>query len=490
MVKKYTAVHGEALPVCMPEEAGLKSSCVRRFVERCDRENIRLSSFILMRDGKKFAEAYYAPYHRDSFISVHSLSKAFTSMGFGIAVSEGIIRAEDTVGEVFRDEIEAMGLPERPEFASWTFDNLLKMSAGCLRLAPVDGEKERDYIRTFLTRVSEDAPGKTFRYDWLCTYMCSAALKKKGVDLEAYLQEKLFDPLGIGGCHWLRDFRGTPTGGFGISVFTEAIAKFGELIRNDGVYEGRQILPADWVRLATTKRIDNRETSPYKDWRAGYGYQFWMCDNGSFRGDGAMGQLCIINREKRTVFAVNAFLDDMQPELDALFEEILEPMGDAALPADPEGAEALGAFLKTLKRPELPMTEDTGAVLASPLTVTGTKEHFGAYRVTADSERFIFEGDDLRQELFHQHAHPVRIEILRGPIRRETVPYEIHMGDPEVKIETERYAGYSVTEEGVEARVFMTEFMTDLRFLIRKDGDALSFTAEDVHDLQKIRKLL
>ena len=77
MVKKYTAVHGEALPVCMPEEAGLKSSCVRRFVERCDRENIRLSSFILMRDGKKFAEAYYAPYHRDSFISVHSLSKAF-----------------------------------------------------------------------------------------------------------------------------------------------------------------------------------------------------------------------------------------------------------------------------------------------------------------------------------------------------------------------------------------------------------------------------
>lgn len=112
-----------------------------------------------------------------------------------------------------------------------------------------------------------EAPGEVFRYNTIATYMLSASLKARGIDLEDYLQEKLLTPMGVTGTHWQRDCRGTCTGGFGFCLFPEVIAKLGVLILQDGVWEGRQLVPKEYLALATRTQISKpgrRAASPQR----------------------------------------------------------------------------------------------------------------------------------------------------------------------------------------------------------------------------------
>jgi CubicO group peptidase (beta-lactamase class C family) len=82
------------------------------------------------------------------------------------------------------------------------------------------------------------------------------------------------------------------------------------------VWNGKQIVPAAWIAQATARQTSNG-SSPNSDWEQGYGYQFWRCRHGAFRGDGAFGQFCVVMPEQDTVVAITSGTRDLQGVLDS-----------------------------------------------------------------------------------------------------------------------------------------------------------------------------
>ena len=190
----------------------------------------------------------------------------------------------------------------------------------------------------------EREPGSLFVYNTAATYMLSAILQKlTGQTLLDYLTPRLFDPLGIVGATWETCPRGISTGGFGLNIKTEDIAKFGQLYLQQGAWNGQQLLSPEWIDEATRKHIDNDNVAV--EWRQGYGYQFWRCRHNAYRGDGAFGQFCIVLPEKDLVVAITSGTNDMQGVMDGIWEIILPALAGEALPESKTEHERLLARL-------------------------------------------------------------------------------------------------------------------------------------------------
>ncbi|MBW7461807.1 serine hydrolase, partial [Paenibacillus sepulcri] len=147
----------------------------------------------------------------------------------------------------------------------------------------------------------EHEPGTHFVYNSGATYMLSAILQKvTGQTLLEYLQPRLIEPLGIKGAAWDVCPRGINVGGWGLNVTTEDIARFGQLYLQKGMWNGQRLLTEEWIAEATSSQISNGDGG-VNDWAQGYGYQFWRCRHGVYRGDGAFGQFCIVMPEQDAV---------------------------------------------------------------------------------------------------------------------------------------------------------------------------------------------
>jgi hypothetical protein len=181
--------------------------------------------------------------------------------------------------------------------------------------------------------------------------MLSAIIQRlTGTTLLEYLRPRLLTLLGIEQATWETCPRGINTGGYGLSVTTDAIARFGQLYLQKGVWQGAQLLPEAWVAAASTAQVAN-PNEPNIDWRQGYGYQFWRCRHGAYRGDGAFGQYCIIMPEQDAVLAITSGLGDMQPPLDLVWKYLLPAMQPTPLREDRAAQAALEHKLAHLVLP-------------------------------------------------------------------------------------------------------------------------------------------
>lgn len=468
---------GKPLPRITPEEAGVHAADIAQFVDDFAAKGLRIHTFLLVKDGKVYAEGYFKPYAPEQFQQVFSLSKSFTSTAFGIARAEGKIALEERVIDVFADEVKAAGITPSKELAALTFHDVLRMSTG-----QPEEQHGADLVTTFLKVPFTEMPGEKFRYNTMATYMCSAALKKKGIDLEAYLQEKLFDPMGISGLHWLRCAKGICTGGFGLSQLPEVIAKFGILVLNDGVWEGKRLIPHDWIELATHKRMENADTSNDIDWIQGYGYQFWMCHDGSFRGDGAYGQYCVMNREKNTVLAMTAYVDNMQNELNVYLEGLLPKMQNAPLPADPAADRELAKKLAALEAYIVPAKDDGSAVPEEMRTLCVPDPDQG--KETA-GYTILPDGETLKLSL-----HACKIKIKRGALRfYANVPYKMTLWGGGADTVTNAVMGWGMDGGKLVIRYMPLEYLEDLTIEVWMENGKVCARALDAHNPAEQREV-
>jgi hypothetical protein len=204
-------------------------------------------------------------------------------------------------------------------------------------------------------------PGTHFLYNTSATYMLSAIVQRAtGQTVLDYLRPRLFEPLGIDDPTWGTSPQGISLGGYGLSVRTEDIAKFGQLYLQKGQWQGKQLLPAAWVEAATARQTSNG-SNPQSDWDQGYGYQFWRSRHGAFRGDGAFGQYCVVLPEQDAVVAITSGVRDMQAVLNLVWDVLLPAMKAEPLPEDATTQESLRKRLAglTLKTPDGPATNAT-----------------------------------------------------------------------------------------------------------------------------------
>ena len=334
------------LPRSTPEEQGISSLAILSLIEVADRDVHSLNSFMLVRHGHVVAEGWWAPFSAETPHSLYSLSKSFTSTAIGMAVAEGKISLDDEVLKFFPDLAPA---DPSVNLKQMRIRDLLSMSAGHDKEVQLREVKEQ--TKAFLAHPVAFKPGTHFLYNTPASYMLSAILQKvNGEKTVDYLRPRLFEPLGIANPIWEESPEGVTQGGYGLNIRTEDIAKFGQLYLQKGEWNGKQLIPADWVERATSRQTSNG-SNPKSDWDQGYGYQFWRCRNGCFRGDGAFGQYCIVMPEQDAVIAITSGLGDMQSVMNLVWEKLLPALQSGPMSANTESQEKLKKTLAGLKLP-------------------------------------------------------------------------------------------------------------------------------------------
>ncbi len=342
-VRTSAAPSAATLPRSTPESQGISSAAILGFVEEADRKVDSLHSVMIVRHGHVVAEGWWAPYAAGTPHELYSLSKSFTSTAVGLAVAEGKLSVDDPVLKFFPEDAPA---EPSANLKSMRVSDLLRMSAGHEKEIPIS--RELLTPKAFLAQPVPFKPGTRFLYNTPATFMLSAIVQKvTGQSVRDYLEPRLFAPLGIEKPTWDTNTQGVSLGGYGLYVRTEDIARFGQLYLQKGKWNGQQLLPASWVEAATARQTSNG-SSPTSDWDQGYGYQFWRCRHGAYRGDGAFGQYCIVMPEQDAVIAITSGLGDMQAVLNLVWDRLLPAMQPKRLSADKAAQQQLVSRLAGL----------------------------------------------------------------------------------------------------------------------------------------------
>lgn len=323
------------LPRSSPELQGISSAAIRDFVETADRQVTTMHSFMIARHGHVIAEGWWKPESPEKPHIMWSLSKSFMSTAIGLVVGDGLLSVDDLV------------LPFFPEYAPaepsdklrlMRVRDLLTMTTGHdTEPRPVPGVA---WELAFLAHPVPHKPGTHFLYNSAASHMLSAILQKvTGQTMLDFLRPRLFEPLGIQNPHWESSPQGVTVGGWGLHIRTEDIARFGQLYLQKGQWNGRQLVPEEWIEQATSKQVSNG-SNPASDWDQGYGFQFWRCRHNAYRGDGKDGQFCVVLPDFDAVVAMTAETGDLQGQLALVWDKLLPAFHESPLPAN-EHEEAL-----------------------------------------------------------------------------------------------------------------------------------------------------
>lgn len=290
-----------------PEAQGMDSEKLLRVIPFIIQNLPEIQSLLVVRGGYIVFENYYGLGMPDRQKTVHSVTKSITATLFGIAKDRGLIENLDrTLPEFFPEYFDATTDPRKKTIS---LKHLLTMTAG---LQPVNAKDRSlflewsfsaDRVKFTIDLPVVQTPGEIFAYSNPISHLLSVILEKKsGQRLESFAHLHLFKPLGIDPRLWREDAQGHNTGHGGLYLSTRHMAKIGFLYLNRGVWDGKQIISADWVDESTRIHVSaGREYA--------YGYQWWIrpvtgCY--SFRAWGRNGQFIVIVPDLDLVVAVTS----------------------------------------------------------------------------------------------------------------------------------------------------------------------------------------
>ncbi len=275
------AQEADGLPRATPSAMGVDADAVIAFLDEVEAADLELHSFMLWRNGHVVAEAWRWPYRPERPRILHSVAKSFTACAIGLALEDGLFRLDDKVVSFFPDVLPG---PVDRLLAEMTIEDLLTMRVGHAgeTSGAVWRALETSWIAEFFKIPIEQKPGTVFMYTSAASYILSAILSRaSGETLHDYLKPRIFEPLGIEGESWDIGPDGINPGGNGLCAKTVDLLKLGILHLQDGVWQGRRLLPQGWVANATAAYGE-----PIK-----YGYHWWTRPDGSFSAIGRFVQM-------------------------------------------------------------------------------------------------------------------------------------------------------------------------------------------------------
>jgi CubicO group peptidase (beta-lactamase class C family) len=352
-----------------PSEQGVDPKGISAFLDALERDpELEPHGLIIQRHGHRIAEGYWAPHTGDRPRLVYSLSKTFTGTAVALLVAEGRLRLDDLVSDHLPELFDGADARTR----QLRVRHLVSLSTGHDRETILEAFvlDPADPVRGFFQIAPDEDPGTRFAYNQSPVLALATIVQRlAGERMVDYLRPRALEPLGIADLRWAQARPGLDMGFSGVHTNLDAIARLGQLYLDDGVWEGRRILPEGWVAEASSSQVDNPR-EPEIDWRQGYGFMLWQSRHG-YRGDGAFGQFMVVLPEHDAVVAMFSCTEDMQAVLDLMWEHLLPAMGDrsSATPEDSALTERLaGLTLPTVAErrggsaPEVPtMTFAPGA---------------------------------------------------------------------------------------------------------------------------------
>jgi CubicO group peptidase (beta-lactamase class C family) len=342
------------LPRSTPAASGVSSRSIAALLDRLEAQSVELHSIMVVRHGHVVAEGWWAPYSAGRPHLLYSLTKSFTSVAVGFAIADGRLSLDDRVVDVLPDHVPT-DISEQGRRI--TVHHLLSMTAGHSTdsLAEAWQLEPDDLVKGFLRVPFSEPEGTRHTYDNATTGILARMVERvTGRGLPELLDDRLFQPMGVDHAEWDRVASGAAFGFHGLHLTTEAVAAFGELLLRGGVWGDRQLVPREWIELATrphieTRQLDDESRDP--DSLAGYGYQFWMSQHG-YRGDGHLGQLCMVVPSHDLVVVVTSGGHGEPPELPGALWHLLLPSMDG--PVSVRDDELLAERLRRLSFTPVP----------------------------------------------------------------------------------------------------------------------------------------
>lgn len=267
-----------------------------------------VTALVVMKDGKIVHESYHQGTGPEDLRISWSVAKSYLSALFGVVYAEGKIGLDDPVVKYV------------PELAGTAYDgatvrHILTMSSGVKfnedyldfwsdinRMGRVLalGQSMDGFAASLKEREAE--PGARWHYVSIDTHVLGMIIRgATGEDIPELLERHILAPLGMEKApYYLTDGYGVSFVLGGLNVTTRDYARFGQMIAQGGAWQGRQVVPRDWVEAST---------SPQAPGGVGYGYQWWIADGaapGEVNAQGIYGQYIWIDRARNVVIAVNA----------------------------------------------------------------------------------------------------------------------------------------------------------------------------------------
>ena len=301
----------------------------------------RTTGLLILKDNTILAERYQYERTPEQRMTSFSMAKTVVAMLVGIAVAEGKIKSIGDRAEKYVPELRGT------HYGETAIRHLLTMSSGVkfsevysgsddvatlVRLSLL-GESEGGAatLKPFNTR--ERAPGKELHYASADTQVLGLILRAAtGRPLTEYLSEKIWQPMGAeADASWNIDKGGFEVAYIGVNATLRDYARFGLLLANGGSVDGKQIIPAAWVRSATTPSARQFEPGHTRI-GFGYGYQIWLLGGKGrqFMLRGVRGQAMLVDPKRKLVMVhtmAGNIGDPSFGELLALWSGVIESVG-------------------------------------------------------------------------------------------------------------------------------------------------------------------
>lgn len=297
-----------------PERQGVSSK--RLYNMLCELEGERRSNIhtlTVLRYGRVICQCSAPGYSVNIRQLSHSMSKTVCGMIIGILIDRGMLRLTDRLVDIFPE------IPYRDKkFPSITVEHLLTMTAGA-DFGEMGSVTEQKWTEAFFSSVVRFQPGAKFAYNSINSYILARiAQRVSGIGFSELAHSLIFAPMDIKSYLWEKGPEGTEKGGWGLYLSPEDWAKIGYMFMCGGVFEGRRILPAKWVRESAVPRAKAPEWSGAFD----YSYHIWTSSDGSeVLFNGLFGQnmwLCRENGLMAVMTAGNNELFSQSPTIDII----------------------------------------------------------------------------------------------------------------------------------------------------------------------------
>jgi CubicO group peptidase (beta-lactamase class C family) len=280
------------IPVVTPEEAGIPSEAVKRFLHRLEANQIPMHSVLLLHKDKLFLQSYYAPYTSDMLHRMFSISKSLTALAIALLAEDGLIHSlDDPICDYFPEYVTEH---THPWILAMTIREMLSMRT-CHASTTYKLDGQSHWVESFFTVPPTHPSGKLFHYDTSAPHTLAALVEKlSGQDMLDYLRVKCLDTIGFSQeAYMIKDPFGVSMGGSGLVATSMDMLRLGLLLLHHGKDGEMQLLPPAFLAEAISLQSETMVTAPCRSEACGYGYQIWKNEQAGWVCYGMGGQLII-----------------------------------------------------------------------------------------------------------------------------------------------------------------------------------------------------
>lgn len=335
-----------------PEAAGISSGQVKKFIDVLCEYGMGMHGMILAKGDQIFAEAYWAPFHKDFLHRMYSETKSFVGVAICQLVAEGKLSFEDKIIDYFPDKLPSQ---VHPYLQAQTIRHMLTMETCMGSDCWWFGCRVKDRVEYYFHRKPVRYPGTTYLYDSDGSFILSALVERvTGQNFLDYLRGKCLDEIGFSKeAHCLNAPGGYLWGDSALICTTRDILRFIRLLVRDGEYNGKQLLDPDAVKTAKKKQVDNSSYNINSSENTGYGCQIWNFQQNSFAFNGMHGQYAIYHSASDITMVCNSGFrtGELLPEIvfKDFFENIVNNTEKIPLPENNEEQKKLEDYCNELQ---------------------------------------------------------------------------------------------------------------------------------------------